>query len=57
MFYGCKNLTTLNMTDFNIDKAMEDENYIYCLFAGCSKLTNLITNNRQIKKLWRHYKR
>ena len=57
MFYGCKNLTTLNMTDFNIDKAMEDENCIYCLFAACPKLTNLITNNRQIKKLWRHYKR
>ena len=56
MFYGCKNLTTLNMTDFNIDKAMEDENCIYCLFAACPKLTNLITNNRQIKKLWRHYK-
>ncbi len=40
MFYGCKALTTLDLTSFNIDK-VEDMQY---MFMDCLKLTTILCN-------------
>ena len=41
MFYGCSELTNLNLSKFNTDKVTN----MYCMFGNCSSLTNLNLSN------------
>ena len=41
MFYGCQNLTSLNLSNFNT----EDVKYMNLMFSGCHNLTSLNLSN------------
>ena len=47
-FYGCKKLTSLDLSSFNTDKVTK----MNCMFISCSRLTSLDVSSFNTDKVW-----
>ena len=51
MFYECKSLLDLNLSNFNMQNVI----YMYALFSGCESLTNINISNFNTKNVINMY--